>query len=108
MVGRYISENYNGVALHPIDFIDTSTGQLVAEVMDPNVTTISPVNKLHPREDVLATGSSRFEYVFLFFCSIISLLYWCAHNVLLVQISLPLAAEREVRACRAKGRRKVR
>lgn len=60
VIGRYISENYNGVALHPIDFIDVSTGQLVAEVMDPNITTISPVNKLHPRDDVLASGSSRF------------------------------------------------
>lgn len=61
VVGRYISENFNGTALHPIDFIDTSTGQLVAQVMDPNITTISPVNKLHPRVDVLASGSSRFE-----------------------------------------------
>lgn len=60
VVGRYISENYNGAALHPIDFIDTSTGQLVAEVMDPNITTITPVNKLHPRDDILASGSSRF------------------------------------------------
>lgn len=60
VVGRYISENYNGAALHPIDFIDISTGQLVAEVMDPNITTISPVNKLHPRDDILASGSSRF------------------------------------------------
>ncbi|PWA69615.1 damaged DNA binding 2 [Artemisia annua] len=58
VIGRYISENYNGAALHPIDFIDISTGQLVAEVMDPNITTISPVNKLHPRDDVLASGSS--------------------------------------------------
>lgn len=60
VVGRYISENYNGVALHPIDFIDIRTGQLVAEVMDPNITTIIPVNKLHPRDDVLVSGSSRF------------------------------------------------
>ncbi|KAL3649149.1 DNA damage-binding protein 2 [Castilleja foliolosa] len=59
VVGRYISENYNGVALHPIDFIDVSTGQLVAEVIDPNIRTITPVNKLHPRDDVLASGSSR-------------------------------------------------
>lgn len=59
VIGRYISENYNGAALHPIDFIDISTGQLVAEVMDPNITTITPVNKLHPRDDVLASGSSR-------------------------------------------------
>ncbi|KAJ0020433.1 hypothetical protein Pint_32559 [Pistacia integerrima] len=63
VVGRYISENYNGAALHPIDFIDVSTGQLVAEVMDPNITTISPVNKLHPRDDVLASGSSRSIFI---------------------------------------------
>ncbi|KAL0370658.1 UNVERIFIED_CONTAM: protein DAMAGED DNA-BINDING 2 [Sesamum angustifolium] len=63
VVGRYISENYNGVALHPIDFIDVSTGQLVAEVMDPNITTITPVNKLHPRDDVLASGSSRSIFI---------------------------------------------
>lgn len=65
VVGRYISENYNGAALHPIDFIDISTGQLVAEVMDPNITTITPVNKLHPHDDILASGSSRFEFVLL-------------------------------------------
>ncbi|GAB4824521.1 DNA damage-binding protein 2 [Ancistrocladus abbreviatus] len=63
VIGRYISENYSGVALHPIDFIDISTGQLVAEVIDPNITTISPVNKLHPREDVLASGSSRSLFI---------------------------------------------
>ncbi|GAV89905.1 WD40 domain-containing protein, partial [Cephalotus follicularis] len=63
VIGRYISENYNGTALHPIDFIDISTGQLVAEVMDPNITTISPVNKLHPRDDVLASGSSRSLFI---------------------------------------------
>ncbi|ONK61044.1 uncharacterized protein A4U43_C08F25660 [Asparagus officinalis] len=61
VIGRCISENYNGVALHPIDFIDTSTWKLVAEVIDPDITTISPVNKLHPRDDVLATGSSSGE-----------------------------------------------
>ncbi|XP_043725212.1 protein DAMAGED DNA-BINDING 2 isoform X2 [Telopea speciosissima] len=63
VIGRYISENYNGAALHPIDFIDTSTGQLVREVMEPNITTISPVNKLHPRDDVMATGSSRSIFI---------------------------------------------
>ncbi|KAF6153594.1 hypothetical protein GIB67_027461 [Kingdonia uniflora] len=63
VIGRYISENYNGAALHPIDFIDTSTGKLVAEVMDPNITTISPVNKLHPRDDLMATGSSRSLFI---------------------------------------------
>ncbi|MBA0873708.1 hypothetical protein Goshw_006097 [Gossypium schwendimanii] len=63
VIGRYISENYNGTALHPIDFIDINTGQLVAEVMDPNITTITPVNKLHPRDDVLASGSSRSLFI---------------------------------------------
>uniref|UniRef100_A0A0A9EZ06 UV-damaged DNA-binding protein 2 n=1 Tax=Arundo donax TaxID=35708 RepID=A0A0A9EZ06_ARUDO len=63
VIGRYISENYNDVALHPIDFIDTSSGKLLAEVMDPDITTISPVNKLHPRDDILATGSSRSIFV---------------------------------------------
>ncbi|KAF3641416.1 Protein DAMAGED DNA-BINDING 2 [Capsicum annuum] len=63
VIGRYISENYDGAALHPIDFINISTGQLVAEVMDPNITTISPVNKLHPREDILASGSSRSLFI---------------------------------------------
>ncbi|URD80747.1 WD domain, G-beta repeat [Musa troglodytarum] len=68
VIGRYISENYDGVALHPIDFIDTSTGKLVAEVMDTDVTTISPVNKLHPQDHILASGSSRFV-AFLSFCN---------------------------------------
>ncbi|XP_057442272.1 protein DAMAGED DNA-BINDING 2 [Lotus japonicus] len=63
VVGRYISENYNGAALHPIDFIDVSTGKLVAEVMDPNITTISPVNKLHPNDDILASGSSSSLFI---------------------------------------------
>lgn len=73
VIGRYISENYDGVALHPIDFIDTSTGKLVAEVMDTDVTTITPVNKLHPREYILASGSSRF---LLYLCLSY---YWCSH-----------------------------
>ncbi|KAI5064101.1 hypothetical protein GOP47_0020771 [Adiantum capillus-veneris] len=63
VIGRYISDDFNGIALHPIDFIDVSTGQLVAEVVDKNITTITPVNKLHPRLDVLASGSSRSLYI---------------------------------------------
>ncbi|KAH7283731.1 hypothetical protein KP509_34G021200 [Ceratopteris richardii] len=63
VIGRYISDDFDGIALHPIDFIDTSTGQLVAEVVDRNITTITPVNKLHPRLDVLASGSSRSLYI---------------------------------------------
>ncbi|XP_057483376.1 protein DAMAGED DNA-BINDING 2-like isoform X1 [Actinidia eriantha] len=47
VIGRYINENYNGAALHPVDFIDISTGQLIAEVTEPNITTISPANKVY-------------------------------------------------------------
>jgi hypothetical protein len=39
--------------------------QLVAAVMDPNITTISPVNKLHPHDDVLASGSSRSIFIWM-------------------------------------------
>ncbi|KAF3333661.1 protein DAMAGED DNA-BINDING 2 [Carex littledalei] len=63
VIGRYISENYDGVALHPIDIIDTGTGSLLAEITDPDITTITPVNKLHPRADILVSGSSRSVFV---------------------------------------------
>lgn len=77
VIGRYISENYDGTALHPIDFIDISTGQLVAEVMDRNISTISPVNKLHPRDDVLASGSSR-----LYSVSLVQIIFNCLAKAL--------------------------
>lgn len=57
--GRYISEDYGGVALHPVDMLDASTGRLVHQLVDSNLTTISPVNKPHPRKDIIITGSSR-------------------------------------------------
>lgn len=59
VIGRYISDNFSGVALHPIDFIDMSDGRLVEQVYDHSITTICTVNKLHPRLDCMATGSSR-------------------------------------------------
>nr|ACN26722.1 unknown [Zea mays] len=31
--------------------------------MDPDIITISPVNKLHPQDDILATGSSRSIFI---------------------------------------------
>ncbi|CAM6030736.1 unnamed protein product [Sphagnum balticum] len=63
VIGRYISDDFQGVALHPIDFIDISTGQLVEQVFDHSITTICPVNKLHPRINVMATGSSRSLFI---------------------------------------------
>jgi DNA damage-binding protein 2 len=65
VVGRYISEDVGGMALHPVDIIDAATGALVDALADPNLTTICPVNKPHPRRDVIVTGSSRSLYAWI-------------------------------------------
>lgn len=62
VVGRFISEAIEGLALHPIDLLDVATGRHVGKLIDPNLTTISPVNKFHPRRDLLISGSSRSLY----------------------------------------------
>lgn len=61
-IGRYISENFGGVPLHPIDLIDVATGATLGMLADPNLTTICPVNKPHPRREMIVTGSSRSLY----------------------------------------------
>ncbi len=43
---RYISEDFGGVALHPVDIMDAGTGKLVQQLKDPNLATICPVNKV--------------------------------------------------------------
>ena len=131
VIGRYISEAFNGVALHPVDVLDvgpranntsstlkevrsewvagSSTGQsprgpvlndddadkisyfsdsdndgssmriaderhdasthretpvlLLAQLVDPLLTTIAPVNAVHPTWNAIATGSSRSIYL---------------------------------------------
>ena len=63
VIGRYISEDLGGVALHPIDFINASSGRLVKAMTDQNVTTICPVVAVHGSADRIATGSSRNIYV---------------------------------------------
>ena len=59
---RYISEDFGGVALHPIDVLDASTGRLLSQLVDANLSTICPVNKPHPRVNVIVSGSSRSLY----------------------------------------------
>ncbi|VAH71962.1 unnamed protein product [Triticum turgidum subsp. durum] len=44
--------------------------------MDPDITTISPVNKLHPQDDILATGSSSLTR----FCPCRSIFIWKPKN----------------------------
>ncbi|PNW73904.1 hypothetical protein CHLRE_13g577550v5 [Chlamydomonas reinhardtii] len=62
VVGRYISEDFGGVALHPVDVMSAADGGLLRQLTDTNLTTISPVNKPHPRRDVIISGSSRSLY----------------------------------------------
>ncbi len=42
--------------------MDVGLGKQLAALTDPNLTTISPVNKPHPRLDVILSGSSRSLY----------------------------------------------
>ena len=62
MFYRYISEDFGGQALHPIDVMDAQTGLLMLQLKDPNLPTITPVNKIHPRLDAIVSGSSRSLY----------------------------------------------
>lgn len=56
---RYISEDFGGVALHPVDILDVGSGRLLQQLTDLNLNTISPVNLPHPRLDIIISGSSR-------------------------------------------------
>ncbi len=68
--GRYISEDFNGVKLHPIDLLDAQRGRsgvpsstVVTQLVDPIVPTICPVNAVSPHEHAVATGSSMSMFV---------------------------------------------
>jgi DNA damage-binding protein 2 len=63
LIGRYISEDYNGTALHPIDMLSAKTGRLLSALTDANVQTICTVVTPHPTRDVIAAGSSRNIFV---------------------------------------------
>ncbi|GIL51298.1 hypothetical protein Vafri_7321, partial [Volvox africanus] len=63
VVGRYISEDFGGVALHPVDLLSAADGTLLRQLTDANLTTISPVNKAHPRRQLIVSGSSRSLYL---------------------------------------------
>ncbi|KAK9845886.1 hypothetical protein WJX81_005132 [Elliptochloris bilobata] len=62
IVGRYISEDFNGSALHPVDLLDAGSGRILTQLVDANLATICPVNKPHPRLDMIVSGSSRSLY----------------------------------------------
>ena len=54
---RYISEDFGGVALHPVDLIDVGSGRAAAQLTDPNVATIC-TGKTHTTLRVLLLGAS--------------------------------------------------
>lgn len=60
--GRYISDSFGGVKLHPVDLLDASGtaggSGVVAQLVDPIVTTITPVTAISPHEQAIAAGSS--------------------------------------------------
>lgn len=57
------AEDYGGRALHPVDLMSATTGALMGQLVDANLTTISPVNRFHPRRDIIISGSSRWAGV---------------------------------------------
>lgn len=68
LCGRYISEEFNGVALHPIDILDATDASgggasVVTQLFDPELTTICAVNTFHPSENLVVSGSSRCRFV---------------------------------------------
>ena len=67
MCGRYISEDFNGLKLHPIDLLDVSGNSGVTgvytQLVDPFVVTISPVTAFHPSLPLIASGSGMHLYL---------------------------------------------
>lgn len=84
---RYISEDYGGVALHPIDIMDASSGRLLRSLTDGNLTTISPVNKPHPRRDIIISGSSRWAPELWLLPDVVSCIACCRAHAELGQAS---------------------
>jgi hypothetical protein len=97
---RYISEDFGGVALHPVDIIDAASGRLLQQLTDLNLNTITPVNLPHPRLDLIISGSSRLVLAmlappsdagamcFLWMCSTCNgCMAWCASCTQLSTVS---------------------
>lgn len=80
--GRYISESFTpankeagDIKLHPVDILDCHGGGrglrdsrqnpsgTLAQLVDPVMATIGPVNAVHPTKPIIATGSSRSLYL---------------------------------------------
>lgn len=47
------SEGLRSVSLHRVDVLDTSTGCLLSQLLNAKLSTVCPVNKQHPRVDVI-------------------------------------------------------
>jgi len=63
LCGRYISDDFGGIPLHPIDVFDTQNGSSIAEIKHPSMPTISPINLFHPTQNIIASGTSKSMYL---------------------------------------------
>lgn len=69
LCGRYLGEAYDvpgsdqPVLLHPIDLFSVSAKATIGSIVDTSVRTICSVNRFHPSEDLIASGSSSHLYL---------------------------------------------
>lgn len=67
MCGRFLGEAFEvgdkNVLLHPVDIFSGKNGSQVAMLVDGSVRTVCVVNRFHPSEDVIVSGSSQHLYM---------------------------------------------
>lgn len=67
MCGRFLGEAFevggNTVLLHPVDIFNSKSGSQVAMLVDGSVRTVCVVNRFHPTEDIIVSGSSQHLYM---------------------------------------------
>lgn len=67
LCGRYLAEAYNvrgkPCLLHPIDLFSASSGKAVASLVDGALGTVCSINRFHPAENIIVTGSSQNLYM---------------------------------------------
>lgn len=67
LCGRFLGEAYTvagqTVLLHPVDLFSARTGELVASLVDGSMENVCVVNRFHPSEDAIISGSSQHLYM---------------------------------------------
>lgn len=67
LCGRFLGEAFEvdnkTVLLHPVDIFSAKSGVQVATLVDGSVRTVCVVNRFHPTEDLIVSGSSQHLYM---------------------------------------------